>query len=95
MTACKSRTKGAWIVDDLGDLPKIKHKANGWLSPRTSVSSKIQSVASAGPFSSLQSPWKKHKSFIGSPSVHVSMSAYKHGYSASRFGNSQGRSWRT
>ncbi|XP_073109619.1 uncharacterized protein [Elaeis guineensis] len=92
MSAGRSRIKGGWIVDDPGDLPRKKSKSNGWASSRTPVknSHKNYPLGSGGQYSSSQSS-KKHKSFMGTPSPHVSRGNYQHGFSASRFGNSHGR----
>lgn len=92
VSAGRSRIKGGWIVDDPGDLAWKKSKTNGWASPRTPVknSHKNYPLGSGGQYSSSQSS-KKRKSFVGTPSRHVSRGNYQHGFSASRFGNSHSR----
>jgi len=87
MKSGKSKIKGGWIVDDAGDSSGRKQKANGWRSPSTSSrnSHKVYSSLSGGHYSMSQSPFKKHKSYLGTPNSNASASSHHQGYSTPRY----------
>ncbi|CAL9072787.1 unnamed protein product [Musa textilis] len=71
MTTGKSKIKGGWIVDDPGDLPRKKFRANDYASPMTprKKSHRNYSIGFNG-HSSNSNTRKKWKSYTGTPGSH-------------------------
>lgn len=92
MTGSKSRIKGGWVVDDPGDLSRRERKASRWRSLSTSTrnSCDVYSSPSGGQYSTPQSPFRKHRSYLGTPNSNAGTSSHRNGYSSPRYyGKSQ------
>ncbi|THU50904.1 hypothetical protein C4D60_Mb06t25270 [Musa balbisiana] len=83
MTASKLKTRGGWIVDDPGDLPKKKFRANNYSSPVTPTQRSQRNYSSgfSGQSSSFHTP-KRWKSYTGTLNSHATVKALHREFSS-------------